>query len=250
MESLPRSLQLFELSIKSEKTLKLYKAYLKKFMEWAHKDHESLLLLPNDELQRMLEDYVLFLRKSLGYSAINVVMSAIGKFLEINDREYKQNKIRMLKPEKKKPEGKQAYATKQIQKMLEYADTLRDKAIIHCLSAGDFRDGAPNFHKAYMKQFWSVSKPNTKHISSITLKGQHNNNKMERMNGEIRDREKVMRGLKKDDTPIIEGYHIYHNYIRNHQALDGKTPADIASIKIEGQNKWKTLIENASVKVL
>ncbi len=108
-------------------------------------------------------------------------------------------------------------------------------------------DGAPNFHKAYKKEFWSISKPST-HIRSITLKGQHNNNKMERMNGEIRDREKVMRGLKKMDTPIIEGYRIYHNFIRGHEAFDGKTPADIASIKVEGQNKWMTLIQNASKK--
>ena len=32
-----------------------------------------------------------------------------------------------------------------------------------------------------------------------------NNNKMERLNGEIRDIEKVFRGLKRMDTPIIEG---------------------------------------------
>jgi putative transposase len=42
------------------------------------------------------------------------------------------------------------------------------------------------------------------------------------MNGEIRDREKTMRGLKKIDTPILKGCQIYHNYIREHQAL-GKT---------------------------
>jgi putative transposase len=107
-------------------------------------------------------------------------------------------------------------------------------------------DGAPNFHNAYQKEFQTMASPRTVHIKSITLKGQHNNNKMERMNGEIRDREKVMRGLKKDDTPIIEGYRIYHNFIRGHQALDGKTPADIASIKVEGNNKWITLIQNAS----
>lgn len=65
------------------------------------------------------------------------------------------------------------------------------------------------------------------------------------MNGEFRDREKVMRGLKKMDTPMIEGYRIYHNYIRGHEALGGKTPADMASIKIEGNNKWVTLIQNA-----
>ena len=42
----------------------------------------------------------------------------------------------------------------------------------------------------------------TNHIRKITLKGkEHNNNKMERMNGEIRDREKTMRGLKTKATP-------------------------------------------------
>jgi len=69
---------------------------------------------------------------------------------------------------------------------------------------------------------------------------------MERINGEIRDREKVMRGLKKEDTPILTGYKIFHNYIRSHSALDGKIPSDVAGIKIEGNNRWMTLIQNAS----
>lgn len=107
-------------------------------------------------------------------------------------------------------------------------------------------DGAPNYHDAHMKEFRTTKYPRTIHISSITLKGEHNNNRMERLNGEIRDREKVVRGIKKDDSPLIEGYRIYHNYIRPHQGLDGKTPADIASITVEGQNKWITLIQNAS----
>jgi putative transposase len=72
------------------------------------------------------------------------------------------------------------------------------------------------------------------------------NNKMERINGEIRDREKVMRGLKKKDTPILKGYQIYNNFIREHEGLDGKTPAEACGIKVEGDNKWITLIQNAS----
>ena len=71
---------------------------------------------------------------------------------------------------------------------------------------------------------------------------------MERMNGEIRDREKTMRGLKTKDTPILSGYQLFHNYIRPHEALGGKTPAEACGITIEGQNKWKTLIQNASKK--
>jgi hypothetical protein len=80
----------------------------------------------------------------------------------------------------------------------------------------------------------------------IRWHGDNHNNKMERMNGEIRDREKVMRGLKKPNTPILKGYQIYHNYLRPHEALDSKTPAEMCGIIIEGKNKWRTLIENAS----
>ena len=68
------------------------------------------------------------------------------------------------------------------------------------------------------------------------------------MNGEIRDREKTMRGLKTKDTVILQGYQLFHNYFRPHSALDGKTPAEACGITIEGHNKWKTLIENASKK--
>jgi putative transposase len=106
-------------------------------------------------------------------------------------------------------------------------------------------DGAPNFHVAYKKEFFTIKNPRTKHISHIRFKGDHNNYKMERMNSELRDREKTMRGLKKVDTPILAGYQLYHNYFREHEALDGKTPAELAGIKIEGENKWITLIQNA-----
>lgn len=69
---------------------------------------------------------------------------------------------------------------------------------------------------------------------------------MERMNDEIRDRERVMRGLEKKDTPLLTGYQLFHNYIRPHMALYGKTPADLAGIEVQGENKWLTLIQNAS----
>jgi len=69
---------------------------------------------------------------------------------------------------------------------------------------------------------------------------------MERLNGEFRDREKVMRGLKKKDSTVFDGYQIYHNYVRPHMALEGKTPSEMAGITINGKNKWLTLIQNAS----
>lgn len=55
---------------------------------------------------------------------------------------------------------------------------------------------------------------------------------MERFNGEVRDREKVMRGLKKKETPILKGYQLFHNYIWEHEELNNKTPAEAAEITI------------------
>ena len=71
-------------------------------------------------------------------------------------------------------------------------------------------------------------------------------NKIERLNGEIRDREKTVRGLKKDDTPLLKGYQIFHNYIQEHEGLNGKTPAEACGIEVKGKNKWITLIQNSS----
>ena len=107
-------------------------------------------------------------------------------------------------------------------------------------------DGLPAYHDAYKKEFFTLKNPRTEHIRHIKLSGDMHNNKMERMNGEIRDREKTMRGLKNIDTPILKGYQLYHNYIRPHEALNGKTPSEACGITIEGKNKWKTLIQNAS----
>ena len=70
---------------------------------------------------------------------------------------------------------------------------------------------------------------------------------MERANGEFRDREKCTRGLKINDSPMIQGYEVYHNFIKPHMGLNGKTPADMAGIEIQGKNKWKTIIEKATI---
>jgi hypothetical protein len=48
------------------------------------------------------------------------------------------------------------------------------------------------------------------------------------------------------DMPVPSGMRIYHNFVKPHMALHGKTPAEAADIKVEGENKWLTLIQNAS----
>jgi putative transposase len=107
-------------------------------------------------------------------------------------------------------------------------------------------DGARNYQDAFTKEFYSKRNPQSVHVRDIRISGEIHNNKMERMNGEVRDREKVMRGLKRMDTPILKGVQIYHNFIKPHEGLQGRTPAEAAGIKVEGENKWMTLIQNAS----
>jgi len=58
--------------------------------------------------------------------------------------------------------------------------------------------------------------------------------------------EKVIRGLKKEDSPMLKGYQVYHNYIREHESLDGRTPAEECGVEVEGKNRWLTIIQNAS----
>lgn len=69
---------------------------------------------------------------------------------------------------------------------------------------------------------------------------------MERLNGKIKDREKIMPDLKKTNMPLLKVYEIYHNYFRKHMSLDGKTSNEKCGIEINGDNKWITLIQNAS----
>jgi transposase-like protein len=107
-------------------------------------------------------------------------------------------------------------------------------------------DGAFNFSSAIDKAYWREKKALAiQHVRRVRMSGDKNNNRMERFNGELRDREKVTRNIKKSDTPILTGMQIFHNYVRPHMALDGKTPAEKARIEVQGDNKWLTLIQNA-----
>ena len=106
-------------------------------------------------------------------------------------------------------------------------------------------DGAANFHHAWKDQYRAKNflHKETEH-HHVHFKGDTNNNQMESFNGNtLRAREKVVRGIKKDDSAILTGMQIHHNYIRPHQGLDGDTPADRAGIRIRGDNKWLTIIQ-------
>ena len=107
---------------------------------------------------------------------------------------------------------------------------------------------------AYQKSCKSVFGKKTYHTANAGINSRRTvgkfhptNNKMERLNGEIRDREKVFRGLKKMDTSILDGMRVYYNFTKKHGALKGQTPAQASMIEVDGKDKWKTIIQNASL---
>ena len=110
-------------------------------------------------------------------------------------------------------------------------------------------DGLPAYQSAYMKEFRTNTLPKTVHVRDIHIQDQKkNSNIQERLNGEFRDREKIFRGLKKDDSPSISGMAFFHNFIRPHMGLGDDTSADRAEIDIRGEDKWKTIIENEALQ--
>ena len=83
------------------------------------------------------------------------------------------------------------------------------------------------------------------HLSHAHIRGDKNNNKMERLNGTFEELFGRTRGLKKVDSTKIELGIIYYNFLRKHMGINNKTPAEAAGIKILGNNKLFTLVKNA-----
>ena len=112
-------------------------------------------------------------------------------------------------------------------------------------------DGATNFHQAWREQYRAKNflHKHTEHINQVEFDGEHHNNQMESFNGNtIRHREKVIRGLKREDSAILTGLRLYHNFVRPHLGLadPSMTPAEAAGIHIQGDNKFLTLIQAAA----
>ena len=83
------------------------------------------------------------------------------------------------------------------------------------------------------------------HIAKCGITKPHaNNNRVERLNGTLRERVKVQRGWKNPKSAISEGQRIYYNFVKPHQALDGKTPSEMVGIKIDAKNKWNNLLKS------
>lgn len=86
-----------------------------------------------------------------------------------------------------------------------------------------------------------------KHVENVGIRSKHlpspNNNRIERLNGTLRERVKVQRGWKSFESQIAEGQRIHYNFVKPHMSLEGQTPAQRAGIPLE--NKWLLLLTGA-----
>lgn len=109
-------------------------------------------------------------------------------------------------------------------------------------------DGLRAYEGAVKKEFYTLKNPRTKHIRKPRFIDPTSNNLVERLQGTVRERNKVMRGLKDEKSVFFEGQQIYYNYIRPHSSLNGKTPAEASNIDLNLKgNKWMKLIKQSIV---
>jgi transposase-like protein len=113
-------------------------------------------------------------------------------------------------------------------------------AIIH--------DGLPSYNEAYWKEYYTMEGKRIKNIRSVSVRHDGLNQKVERLNGIFRDRERVMHGMDNKDSAqkLVDAARIHYNFIREHGSIK-QTPAEKAGLKLDlGQNKIEGLIKLAS----
>ena len=88
----------------------------------------------------------------------------------------------------------------------------------------------------------------TKHVQGRPFSVENSTNLIERFHGTLKDRTKVMRGLKKRDSARLfaKGWLIHYNFFRPHESLKDKTPAEAAGIKFPFRH-WKDIVRRPPV---
>lgn len=78
----------------------------------------------------------------------------------------------------------------------------------------------------------------------------NNTNLIERLHGTIKERTKVMRGLRTAETAkrFLDGWAVYYNYMKPHESLDSKTPAEAAKCDYTFRD-WADLIREVEPRV-
>jgi transposase-like protein len=110
--------------------------------------------------------------------------------------------------------------------------------------------------RAYLDGIELVFGSFTTHVQSSPFAKEDSTNRIERMQGTIRERTKVVRGYKSLDTAriIVTGFMLNYNYFRPHMSLKDlppkgvdKTPSDVAKV-IRPVKNWTELVRKVGLK--
>ena len=114
-----------------------------------------------------------------------------------------------------------------------------------------FTDSAFAYIKAYRKVWGDRTRQDDRQVyTRLKADKDKRNNIIERIQGTIRERIKVMRNFKSPESAeaILSLFVVYYNFIRIHQGIN-KTPIEQAGVNLNlGKNKWLDLIYLASQK--
>ena len=96
---------------------------------------------------------------------------------------------------------------------------------------------------AYIDGIERVFGADTVHVQAEGMASPSHNNFIERFHGTLKQRTKVMRGLKSPTTArlVLDGWLIHYNFFRPHESLRGKTPAEAAQVGFPYSN-WKDIV--------
>ena len=133
---------MFQESLNSEITRKRYTYALSIFKNYYKiKDFDGIITIEKSELQKMVETYVIHVKKNVNPNSVPPYLTPIKTFLETNDIELNWRKIKRLYPNKIKSSGSSAYQTSDVKLMLEVTKQIRNKAIIHFFASTGVRAG-------------------------------------------------------------------------------------------------------------
>ena len=80
-----RSLLLFEESIKSSKSKKNYLYHIKYFLKFSKiKDYDGLIKVPTEQMQTILEDYVIYLKRTVNPNSVPIYITWVKHFFVMN----------------------------------------------------------------------------------------------------------------------------------------------------------------------
>jgi len=141
-----RSILLFESGIKSAEARKNYKFHLKAFLAFTKiKDYDSLTKVSPDLLQELLEDYVMHLKKTINPNSVSTYMTGLKHFFVMNRVKVYWEIIQKMYPEQVKKSGQKPWTDEDIQKLLEYSTSQRNKAIVLFMASTGARIGIHNY---------------------------------------------------------------------------------------------------------